>query len=133
MVLLFIRSHFKPELVLTEDHDRLGDVEVNLHGVKTIVFGVYAPNENKVVFYQRLMENSVDLPYKSWCSMGDWNTAISQQRDRTSEKNIQILQYKIPNIFFDMIDILRLADLEMAVQENMYIFQKDKAPLPPHE
>lgn len=44
----------KPE-VLSDGYDRLVGVQVNLCGVKTLVLGIYATNEGKVVFYKQFM------------------------------------------------------------------------------
>lgn len=55
-VVLYIKSHLKLELVLSDDCCRIVGAEVNLNGVKTMVVGLYSPNENKMVIYKRLKE-----------------------------------------------------------------------------
>lgn len=70
---MFINHQVKPEFVFTDEHGRFVGVEIHLHSTKTIVLGIYAQNENKVMFYKQFLERLIDFPYEHCSLMGDWD------------------------------------------------------------
>lgn len=59
VILLYINPQLKLELVLIDERGRFPGAEVNLHRTKTVVLGIYASADNKVLFYKQI----IDLRY----------------------------------------------------------------------
>lgn len=55
-MVLYIYPQLKPKFVLIDEHDRFPGAEVNLHGTKTWVLGIYASDDDKVLFYKQVIE-----------------------------------------------------------------------------
>lgn len=41
--------------------------EINWNYTKIMILGIYAPNDNKVMFFKRLLEKLIELSYENWC------------------------------------------------------------------
>lgn len=46
-IVLYINSQLKPELLLIDEHGRILGIDVELYRAKTMLLGIYAPNEDK--------------------------------------------------------------------------------------
>lgn len=96
-IVLHIKFNLKPEFVLIDNHGKVVDVEINSHGMKTMVVGL--SNESKSVFFKNLMEMLTNMPYVSWCLERDWNSVISPQRDRTAETKKKSIKVNYKKLF----------------------------------
>lgn len=62
-------------------------VQIQSAGIKTLILGLYVPNEDKETFYKHLMDKLVDLSFDKWSLLGDWKKGIFPFMNGSTEKD----------------------------------------------
>lgn len=82
----YINSQLKPNLLLTDEHDRCIQLKMKYRGTKFIILGLHVANEDKMKLFN-LIDQLTMFSYENWCLMRDCNRIVTPQFDRTSDKN----------------------------------------------
>lgn len=109
-VALYIKQNLPSQEVLNDPNGHYIAVLSQIQNQKTLILGIYAPNEKKDRFYVKLLNKIKEISFDNIVALGDWNGVINPSLDRFSDKKIKNSQGKLPKSFFDLMDFCVMED-----------------------
>uniref|UniRef100_A0A670KGT6 Reverse transcriptase domain-containing protein n=1 Tax=Podarcis muralis TaxID=64176 RepID=A0A670KGT6_PODMU len=108
-VVLYIKNKIEAKTIFKDEEGRIIGVRINWQGENLVVIGVYAPNDSKSEFFNKLEEKICEYADQKIVLMGDLNGVVSLEADRCREGGSK--NGRLPKSFFSMVDNSNLIDI----------------------
>uniref|UniRef100_A0A670I215 Reverse transcriptase domain-containing protein n=1 Tax=Podarcis muralis TaxID=64176 RepID=A0A670I215_PODMU len=110
-VVIYAKESLSPKFLFKDDQGRILAIEIQTQGEKFLILGIYAPNEGKSEFYNKLHEIMLDyLDFHNIILMGDMNGVVSTNMDKSHSQNVT-KDGRLPKTFFELTDNMDLIDI----------------------
>uniref|UniRef100_A0A670HYM7 Reverse transcriptase domain-containing protein n=1 Tax=Podarcis muralis TaxID=64176 RepID=A0A670HYM7_PODMU len=109
-VVIYVKEKWEPKMIFKDDEGRYLAVEIQIQGEKTLIVGVYAPNEGKAEFFKKLHETLMDFMDFKIILMGDMNGVVSTNMDK-AQRQVISKDGRLPKTFFELTDTMDLIDI----------------------
>lgn len=111
-ITIYIKQNIYSKLIKSDEEGRLLMVETQINQKKTLVIGIYAPNDKQETFYRKLYKEPIIREYENICLVGDFNGIADTRLDHKKERNNFFKKRRtLPKVFFQMVEELNLRDL----------------------
>lgn len=83
-VVFYINKDLSPTQIFSDSNGRYIALEILLNRRKTLIVGIYAPNNGKDTFFKELKEKIQILNYEQLILLGDFNGVLDPQWDKSN-------------------------------------------------
>uniref|UniRef100_A0A670HPA6 Reverse transcriptase domain-containing protein n=1 Tax=Podarcis muralis TaxID=64176 RepID=A0A670HPA6_PODMU len=108
-VVIYIKKQIEAKHIFNDEEGRMVAVQIKWQGEKLIIVGIYAPNEKKSEFYERLEGKLLEYADQKIILLGDMNGVVSLELDR--QRNSKGKEGKLPRTFFSLAQSCNLVDI----------------------
>uniref|UniRef100_A0A803TF39 Reverse transcriptase domain-containing protein n=1 Tax=Anolis carolinensis TaxID=28377 RepID=A0A803TF39_ANOCA len=84
-VVTYVNKEIPANLAFKDGEGRFVGVNITIQNVKTLICNIYAPNDSKKIFIDKLQENINNQEFDQLMIVGDYNGVIDGKMDRSKE------------------------------------------------